>query len=228
MASTLMSLPRELRYMIYELCLPIGKELVLKPTACDQEDIAASDLQAAPFPALLQVNSIVRGEAAAIFYRKNTWRIMDIPKGLQLPEIFNEHVREATVRFDRRIFKIYDLWDISDKVFETETWTKRRREEIHDRLKERLLGIWTDKCRILGQLRLKKLTVDFTRCKCPLGCCRMVENVLVWLVAFGTLHETRKVIATGIVFEIEAKVIHEAGINWLRGMPQGTRKACAF
>lgn len=61
-------LPRELRVTEYELCLPIGEELVLKPTACDREDIAAGVLQATLFRVSFRVNKIVRAEAVAIFY----------------------------------------------------------------------------------------------------------------------------------------------------------------
>ncbi|KAL9135695.1 MAG: hypothetical protein Q9175_003096 [Cornicularia normoerica] len=146
LGSDSMGLPRELRVMEYELCLPIGEELVLKPTACDREDIAAGVLRATLFRASFRVNKI------------NTRRIIEVPEGLRLPAFFNKHVHEAMIMCDRRILRIDDLWDISGDVFEGGTWGKSRLGEIHDNLKEHLLEIWMDKGRALGKLHLRELT----------------------------------------------------------------------
>ena len=213
MAPNFMGLPFELRVEVYKLCLPIGKQLVLKPTACDKEDIAAGDLQVAPFPALLQVDRTIRAEAAVFFYQQNTWRIIDIPKGLRLPTIFKKNVRKATVTFDRRIFKIEDLWEISDDVINSEGRATGQIDNIHDGLQEHLMDIWTKKCTTLGKLSLTNLTLDFTRCVCPLGCCRMFKETFDSLEGCVTPDEDCKVTATGMALEHEAEMIHRHDIT---------------
>lgn len=200
--------PLEVRTMIYKLCLPVGKALVLKSTPCEKEEIKARRLLKTPFPELLQVNSKIREEAAPIFYGTNSWRIIDIPKGLSLPKVFFKHVHEATVTFDRRIMSIKDIWATSDETFEDTTRAGDRLQAIHDQLKENLLDTWQEKCSTLRKLSLTDLEVDFEHCKCPIGCCRMVEDLFAELDGYVTLQDDRKMEMTGLVFEYEAELLH--------------------
>ena len=196
--------------MIYELCLPINESLVLKPTPCEKDDIANGSLQVASFPAILRANSAIRAEATAIFYGKNTWRIMDVPDGLTLPFLFEDHVRKATVTFDRRIVKIDDLWTISDTNFTGENSVRDRLNETHDDLRVHLCDIWMDKCDTLKEFsNLRELTVDFSRCMCPLGCHRMVSDIYSKLNASVALKGDNQIMITGAVFEHEAEMMHQ-------------------
>ena len=205
-----MRFPPEVRNLIYELCLPINKDFVLWPTPCDTEDIEDGCLHVAPSPALLRVSSTIRAEATAIFYRQNIWRIMDVPKGLSLPTLFEQHVRKATLTFDRRIVEIGDLWDISNSAFSSEVCAKDRLQETHDNLRTHLSDIWMDKCRTLINFhQLRELTVDFSHCMCPLGCCRMVSDILYELTESASLRGDNKIMATGVKFTQEAQMLHE-------------------
>ena len=212
MASAFERIPRELRDAIYKLCLPVGKELVLKATPCEKDEIRDREIRVAPFPALLQVNQSIRAEAGFLFYRRNTWRIIDAER-LQLPTIFEKYVRKATVTFDRRIFKFEDFWSMSEDVMENRIPARDRLDCIHSNMKERLLEIWTNKCLTLAELRLQELTMDFEHCVCPLGCCRMVEDVVSELHENEVIGGKCEVTAMGMVFENEAELLHLADVR---------------
>ena len=194
--------------MIYKLCLPVGKALVLKSTPCEKAEIRARRLLKTSFPKLLQVNSKIREEAAPIFYGTNSWRIIDIPKGLSLPSIFFKHVHEATVTFDRRIMSIKDIWAVSDETFESTLRADLRLSVIHGELKDKLLETWQEKCETLSNLPLTSLEVDFQHSRCPIGCCRMVGDLFKELDGYVTLEDERKIEMTGLVFEYEAELLH--------------------
>lgn len=195
--------------MIYKRLLPTKRTLLLKKTACDKEEIKRRSMFKTSFPRLLQVCSTIRDEAAPIFYATNVWKITDVPEGLQLPSVFKKHVHKAIVAFDRRIFSIQEIWRISDEVFEEGSLARRRCTDIHVELKRELLEIWQEKCEVLTSLpNLRELTVDFENCRCPIGCCRMVEDVFDELAGCVTLEDDRKIDVTGLVFEHEAEMIH--------------------
>lgn len=199
--------------MIYKLCLPVGKALVLKVPPGQKEGVRAGRrVLKVSFPALLQINSQIRAEAAPIFYGTNSWTIIDIPRGLSLPEVFFTHVHEATVTFDRRVMSIKKVWSISDQVFDKTTKTgssHNRLHIIHNKLKKHLLAIWQDKCSTLRTMSsLTELTVDVENCKCPIGCCRMVVDIFAELDGRVTLKDERRIEIDGLVFEQEAELIH--------------------
>ena len=194
--------------MVYKYYLPIGKKVALNSTTCDKEGVEAGVRRAVPFPALLQVNSKIRAEAAPIYYRENTWRIDDAPKGLRLPRLFSKHVHKATVSFDRSTINIDTIWKVSNDVFENVAPASQRLRVIHNELKQDLLTTWERKCKTVANLDLKELTVDFEQCKCPLGCCRLVEDVVELLYESVTLEEDGKINVTGLLFEQEATFVH--------------------
>ena len=202
--------PTEIRNMIYKLCLPTGNYLALKLTPCDKEETKGRrGLRKTSFPALLQVNQKIREEAAPIFYGANVWKIIDVPKRLELPDIFLAHVREARVTFDRRIMNIHKLWAISDKGFKKADKADDRLQEIHDRLKNNLLETWQEKCSTLREMSsLTELEVELKHCNCPIGCCRMVEDIFAELDGRVDLEDDRRVEVTGMVFEYEAELLH--------------------
>lgn len=212
MASNIMNWPVEVRVMVYKLCIPVGETLVLKPTACERKEIKKRVLRATKLPVLLRVNQAMREEAACVFFMMNTWRVVDIPPSLSLSDLFEKYVRRATATFDRRIIKMDDLFTISDEVFESQSRRSMRLEEIHDNMKTHLLDLWKDKCEILGRCSLKELTVDFSGCKCPLGCCRMFMTVAKRLVSKVTFEEKR-ITVRGMKYQSEAGYVHLADMR---------------
>ncbi|KAL8712058.1 MAG: hypothetical protein Q9225_007015 [Loekoesia sp. 1 TL-2023] len=70
-----MSLPPEIRIMIYEYCLVVVGEIVPYPTDAERKDLAMCPRYEMPTLALLQVNQKIGNEARAILYGKNMWRL---------------------------------------------------------------------------------------------------------------------------------------------------------
>lgn len=211
-------LPREVRDMIYDLCLIYPVEIVIFPTRRDEYDIATGSALRWPDAPLLAVNSMIRAEAAHTFYGKNRWRLSDAGLAIRLPALFYYHVHDVSLRFDCDVIDLEESGRISRDLFTGKNASLNeaaRTTAIHDERKGYLAAIWEDMCPILSKLDsyLVSLQIDFTDCYCPSGCCRMVDEVmrqkLIWICS-SNRHQCLST-ATGLINEAELASIHREG-----------------
>ena len=61
----------------------------------------------------------------------------------------------------------------------------QKRSLVHDHYKREAMSIWAEICEtITEKMKLQFLQLDFDHCRCPMGCCRMLEDVCGNLVDF--------------------------------------------
>lgn len=191
--SAFMRLPREIRNMIYKLCLVVHGEIVPYKENYDR-DTAQDYTEDKPMIALLAVDKVIRQEAASIFYGKNVWRITskadDLAKasytlisialsgGHEPKTIWIVHAR----RFRRVIIYAHRL-DVNDLDFDVLSSIARstaamdlhqRMARAHKRNFNRMLGSWSTKFSlILDMPKLISVTFNVDKLYCLNGCCRV-------------------------------------------------------
>lgn len=205
--------------MIYGLCLVYPKELAVLPLPRDEVDIATGSALRWPRAPLLAVSSIVRAEAALVFYGKNKWILSGMEPRISLPALFISNVTHVSLRFDWDVANPAELGRISQNLFtgKNDSLTHAARTTaIHEERKQHLRVIWDDMCATLNYPypRLVLLELDFTRCYCPSGCCRMVSDVMNyttdWIPGQYSSKQTISV-ATGLINEAELAYVHFLG-----------------
>ena len=178
-----LSLPREVRDMVYHLCLVVEYVIVPYPTKNEIKFRGPS-----PCVALLGVNKTISAETRPILYRHNKWQIglssFDSGSIYYLNPSFFEHVvlklsgddDQETDRMST-ISRMHD--DLSEEFLHnsrglTEAWrTAVRKREIHSRLLGEVEFWWEEKTAIVSGLHyLRSITIDVSRLFCPSGCCR--------------------------------------------------------
>ena len=189
-----LDLSREIRDMIYKLCLVTEKVIVpfKEHYPLDRvKDIGFRDNM--PTVALLGVSKLIGAEAAEILYGKNTWRITS-----EAPDYY--HAGEAGYLNDvqlwkrraglfRHIYLVFNHRDIdpdkyshqiewehedlenSQETSRTQQWILQ--DTLHGRADDLMKDTWHDKLEFLPKMpNLVTVQIDVAKLYCSSGCCR--------------------------------------------------------
>ncbi len=176
-----LKLPREIRDMIYDYCLLVQGEIIPYPTYYEKEEIGRP-LPQKPDIALLQVNKQIRAEAADMLYGQHVWRLSYNSTEDSMWNSSTEFIRKVVVNFDAQ--------DLVSSALITMTRLENGQEGApltkfgdvcHNAgCVELVEKIWSWKIGMIAKMtKLTDLTLDFTNCSCPHGCCRL-EKALGW------------------------------------------------
>ncbi|KAI0482948.1 hypothetical protein GGR56DRAFT_215989 [Xylariaceae sp. FL0804] len=148
---------------------------------------------------LKAVSRQVQAEADRIFWGQNQFIFPVgwyeyypnylITRSRGLRHVWNKHAKDVSFAFHKSDTSYYhgDRRSLEDKEPEHFRDPLTAREFLHNRGKEQLGDCWQSTCNYLQRsTALKRLQVDLTDCYCPLGCCRMVQELCGYL-AFGRL-----------------------------------------
>ncbi|KAI1799033.1 hypothetical protein F4811DRAFT_565919 [Daldinia bambusicola] len=214
-----MSLPRELRDMIYSYRLI--KTLVLvrgSPDDCARCTPAHETMSyqgniypryrgltrgktAGPIGLICGVSRSVHEEAIAIFYSCNRFVFPCDPRNLPLTRYFrsigldlkhsyyslyNPLVRHVSYAFDMRGVTVrpynFMQWRLSSRLVTGEDHPQLEPAtylmNMHNEAKHTLDGKWRGILANLSMMELDTLELSFEMCYCPMGCCRLVDEVL--------------------------------------------------
>jgi len=209
----LLTLPREVRDQILGYCLIFDGEIIPYPTRYEITDGEIDKNQPLPCTALLAVNKVVRDEAAAVLFPKNTWRISNgrrsFPAVSKLHRLFLYH---ATITVDCRAS------DSTSQLEMTKEWfgddykaltSARRRELIHEERNYDFIEWWVENMKLAERFSLKTLRIDFTNCYCPSGCCRAVQDITEVLPGWTDALPTSCILtAIGLISDEELEELH--------------------
>ena len=183
-----------------------------------------------PCVALLGVNSKVREEAATVLFGKNVWRLSSMSyvqdDRYLLWKTFASYFQHIAVRFDSRDMDDTKLLDIrmrktardeevSEDAEDSDHFDLTGSVEIHQEeinlLKDDFMARWI----ILRQMKLKTLSLDFSRLFCSHGCCghEALQSCFAWLASFGPryrLEQVDEIKVVGLKYEEENKLFWEA------------------
>ncbi|CAD6593275.1 MAG: hypothetical protein ASARMPREDX12_007006 [Alectoria sarmentosa] len=212
-------LPTEVRDQILRLLLvrgnvAMGKEASIRHRfrSWNHED---------PMWELLRVDGLMRAEASAILFsqRNNTFYfpIGGALKGLagwnMIGNPFFQSVslmiKKLDCAFDMRDFEVstFDIFEstkeeqdviVGNGSFERLSQSEQL-EAIHDCYLDHLLEVWDPITEAFGQLRLHLLRLDVSKARCPLGCCRLVKDVVELLDFQGQGPYPRRVELLGVL-----------------------------
>ena len=181
-----------------------------------------------PCVALLGVNSTVREEAATVLFGKNEWRLSSMSyvqdDRYLLWKTYALYFRHIVARFDARDIDETKLLDIKMRKTAREEENSGDAEdsdhfdltgsvEIHEEevnlLKDDFIARWE----ILQQMKLKSLSLDFSRLYCSHGCCghEALQSCLAWLATFGPRYRLEQVDEIKVVGLKDEK---ENGLFW--------------
>lgn len=226
-----LDLPTELREMIYEYCLIVEGQINPYPTEYEKQELMR------PFPrkpdvSLLQVNKLIRAEAGIILYGKNLWRLSYNKAEDPMWEVSKKLIRRLMVNFDVRDLDSTDQLETSLKarMFCYETHDTSISDMCHSYLGAKLIEeIWWWKIRMISQMMLTTLALDFTNCYCTHFCCRLVGALEYGLTEPWKNPSFDPVVEIiGWLDETEAEVITEMGFTcegwdheWVTGSGDG-------
>lgn len=182
-----LTLPREIRDMIYEYCVLFDREIFPYPTWYDYSDGHTTTGQEMPCTALLAVNKTVQAEAEVLLYGKNLFKLSDYNiLGLRSEWTFcHPALRHLSIKFDSRALCPEVGLDISAKYFSRlsagSISRAQMRKDIHSDRCQALIALWATMAEFLDRLELRTLEIDFTNCYCPGGCCRLVQEICGYL-----------------------------------------------
>lgn len=194
------SLPFEIRERILEHCLCVDGDILPFPgyyegTRSGKEKslenvyewVEARDI---PDPAVTAVNKVIRKQAMAILFGKNTWRLSyvhnqacepeDATLGIGLPE------REFWERFGPLVKHLTVQFNVSDRsMLRTMSATRlRHRGEIycpsnlHSLYSNLQKNCWSPRGDVIAKISLRTLVIGFENLYCPSYCCR--EDRIHW------------------------------------------------
>ncbi|CAL8574155.1 hypothetical protein XPA_000125 [Xanthoria parietina] len=196
-----LSLPREIRDMIYEICLVVNGEIVPYPAEYEYPRYKPEHLteqrrnymDRKPDVALLQVNKEIREETCPILYGRNLWRM----SGGTLSH-WDCRVR-TFARFDRvlrhfkHVISSSDSRDLDHGYFDARRQlrhhkfmspdeiesTEERMVPLHELRNYDLLQCWSVKMRLpySTDIDLETVTIDISNSWCAFGCCRLFGDV---------------------------------------------------
>ena len=193
--------------MVYERLLLVGKVF---PSPHDDRDPRFLGWKSyeKPCTELFRVSQRLKAESEVIFYSKNhfvlPYSVVSWPGSCWYGSRGERNgIRSIGVAFDMR--------DLGEADYNADSWNtlsrmeysylhcrptgtvtafdeltpSQRREYIQDMQLEHQESAWADVLGILGNFGLEFLEIDLTRCFCPLGCHRMVGEVI------GSFHGCR-------------------------------------
>ncbi|KAI4235257.1 MAG: hypothetical protein LQ349_003281 [Xanthoria aureola] len=218
-----LSLPAEIRNMIYGYCLVVRREIFPIPCYYDESRLAvashfARDAQSTkqePNLALLRVNKQINQESEPVYYGRNVWRIENPWEFLDKAALF----RDVTLCLDFRELS-YDV--LTDHLDDFAQFLEKpcqenygpdspvRQRQIHDdRVDYLVISEWERKISTLGRMGLDTLIIDIKRCWCFHGCCRLIDQLDM------TGIKARTITVLGIYNEEEEMIL-------LRKLPPGS------
>ncbi|KAI4101590.1 MAG: hypothetical protein LQ339_004979 [Xanthoria mediterranea] len=225
-----LSLPREIRDMIYDYCLVVNGEIVPHPAEYEYPRYKPAHvteqprnyMDRKPDVALLQVNKEIREETCPILYGRNLWRMSGTLSH------WDRRVR-TFARFDRllRYFKhvisSFDSRDLDHGYFDVRSQlryhkfvshefelTEERMVPLHELRNGDLRECWYMKMDFPfgADLHLETVTIDIHNSWCAFGCCRSFGFYDIHSRFYWTM-ETRLMIR-GIIDQEEARSLqHE-------------------
>lgn len=186
-------LPREIRDIIYELCLCLDGILIPYPDLIESEGekIKSHELNVA----LLALNKQIREEALPILFGKNTWRItaneVDLAENHAssledgtidtLWHRYGSHIQNVDLKYMHTIFPPEALTDAIHYAHQTLPGNRgQRADNIHANARMELYSCWETIGAALGCCQnIKSLNIDIADLYCPIGCCRkeIVRNL---------------------------------------------------
>lgn len=188
--SHFLNLPTEVRFIIFGYCLIIG-EINPYPRNYDRQEPMRS-LQRKPDIALLQVNKLIRAEAEIVLYGKNVWRLSWDEWNRPLWVVSEKLVRKLIISFDVRDLDTGEMLELilaardpaNDIQFET------LGDKCHEYGCDSLVNEkWAWKMAVASKMMLTDLTLDFTNCFCPSGCCRLIDQLDIFLEMYWATYE---------------------------------------
>ena len=183
-----------------------------------------------PCVALLGVNSTIREEAAIVLFGKNVWRLSPMSyvqdDRYLLWKTFASYFQHIVLRFDNRDMDDTKYLDI--KMRETARQVERSEDaedsdgfdltgsvKIHEEELELLKDSLTARWHIVQQMKLKSLSLDFSRLYCSSHCCGHdnLQSCLAWIASFGPrfgLPQVDEIKVVGLKDKKENKLFWEA------------------
>jgi len=183
--------PREIRDMIYELCLCVDGILVPYPESFETDD-EDEVMGHKPEVALLALNKQIRDETLPILFGKNTWRItvnevdlaedhasaIDNGKVDTLWRRYGSHIHKIDIEYTRTQHSSEGFEDIigyAHEVAPGDTLDARRTraDTIHDHVRMDLKSAWVAIAEVLDCCpNIEHVHIDTSDLYCPIGCCR--------------------------------------------------------
>lgn len=218
-------LPREIRDMIYELCLCVDGIIVPYPE-WNATNYMPRVKGRKPEVALLALNKWIRDEALPILFGKNTWRITAKIVNLagdHASRLRNGYLDTLWDRYGSRIQKVdlkYTRAQHSLNSFEMNLYLahesspsgtledrNERADIIHDYVTKDLKFAWVIITRVLAFCpNIKSVHIDVGDLYCPIGCCR--TNIVQKLFTKpGYMAEVRAGVAVSVsgIFDKEER-----------------------
>ena len=195
-----LSLPREIRNMVYEMALVVDKVLIPydEHYALEKQDLRFR--KALPTVALLGVSKLVQLEAVEYLYSRNTWRISSTaPTLFTLPG--RENLWTLRAQYFKHVVTVFDLRDVngedlhaqlcSSRRYLPELNPEKRMKDAHSMGEMFMNGSWYTKIDSLTNMpNLESLSVDVSRLACHVGCCReakLWDLLELFVLSFGSL-----------------------------------------
>ena len=180
--------PKEIREMIYELCLCVEDVLDPYPGPFNVYD-AHVHKTCRPTVALLALNKDIRSQALPILFRKNTWDVSEEvimvlrdddeaedEYGNTLWYHYGSYIQKGAVKYTYRAVAVYStrraIWDAHDEGVVLNT-SNERMHWIHEQLRLELEESWACiQVAMTNCHNMKSLTINIDDLYCPFGCCR--------------------------------------------------------
>jgi len=216
--------PREIRDMIYGLCLCVDGILIPYPESLDTEEERTAKGHK-PVVALLTLNKQIRDEALPILFGKNTWSIpakevdlaeddassLDNEKVDTLWYRYGSHIQKVDLKYARtqhppESFK--DIMYYAHELSPGDTLEDRsvRADTIHDHVRIDLKSGWVVIADALECCpNIESLHIDTEDLYCPFGCCRtnIVRSLFTKPGYMAVVKAEVKVSVSGILDEEE-------------------------
>lgn len=211
--------PREIREMIYELCLCVDGILTPYPD-CSMADYRPKVKERTPEAALLALNKQIRDEAIPILFGKNIWRITanevylteNDASSLENGEVdtlwhrYGSHMQKVDLGYTRTPYPPEHLrCTINHAHEEFPNDRSARTGIIHDQAKVYLESSWVAVAEALSCCpNIRSLNIDIGDLYCLVGCCRTnIVRSLFDPMFLGTVKAGVEVSVSGIFNEEE-------------------------
>lgn len=187
---SILSLPREVRYKIYKICLIVHYEIIPHPTNREvlfEPEHLVRPLRELPSVALVAINKQIRAETRPILYYGNHWRLPTAPvannlfqmvepwlfqyvtitlRGDDVPGIPYRWLEDHTQRFVDN--GVSDADWVKHRLY----YSRPRSDYVHDLYFSMVCDAWKAKVDLLEEMsHLRKVVVNIDQLRCPTLCC---------------------------------------------------------
>ena len=174
-----MSLPREVRDMIYKECLVVSDEI--NPYPAFYESTTGSKAQGLSL-ALLGVNRLIGAEARIVLYQENRWRTNSVTTRYKdtIFQLYPELFRNITLCLshcdlddDTKTEIYYETHSLPENNWWWEDKEEQKARHTHEKCLREVLNNWRWSVIGIHMLpNLQSLKFDLEHLYCPSGCCR--------------------------------------------------------